>query len=103
MAASFPIPYGLRKEELDWWKNVAPKSRSMADKDSAEFYRSRAGAKFIVDDDTVWLHIEAPSRGHAPLYARGAAVRYGSHPGGMALAVASTSVSLAPTTRLLAA
>jgi hypothetical protein len=35
--------------------------------DSADFYRSLPGAKFIVDDDTVWLHIEAPSGGYALL------------------------------------
>jgi hypothetical protein len=40
---------------------------SMEESDKTELYRSLPGARFIVDDDTVWLHIEAPSGGHALL------------------------------------
>lgn len=39
----------------------------MDEADKVEMYRSLPGARFIVDDGTVWLHIEAPSGGHVVL------------------------------------
>lgn len=52
--------------------------------DAAETYRSLPGATFIVDGDTVWLHMDTPSGGHALLDL--AALRDGGSVNGQALA-----------------
>jgi hypothetical protein len=57
----------IPKEDPEWWKHGSSAARLPDMDDAAETSRSLPGATFIVDDDTLWLHIEAPSGGHALL------------------------------------